>query len=76
MGRFEAQLIEATGTAGNLSGLAPKGTAEPTVTVATGWRLPVVRTGSEFLWACAGGAAECVAEVADGCTPSFLGAEA
>jgi len=67
--------MEATGTAGNLSGLALNGTAEPAVMVATGWRLPVAFTGSEFLWACACGAAGCASKVFDGGTPSFLGAE-
>ena len=71
MDRSEAQLIEATGTAGNFSGLAPKGTAQPAVMEATGWKLPVVRTGSEFLWAFAGGAAEFASKVFDGGTPSF-----
>jgi hypothetical protein len=64
--------MEATGTAGNLSGLALNGTAQPAVTlrgssgqvVATGWRLPAAFTGSEFLWAIAGGSAECASEVA------------
>jgi hypothetical protein len=71
--------MEATGTAGNLSGLAPKGTAEPAVMVATGWRLPVAFTRSEFLWACAGGTAEfAVKESADGgpsifCEPDTAG---
>ena len=51
--------MEATGTTGNLPWLAPKGTAEPAVMAATGWRLPVAFTGSEVFWACAGGTAEC-----------------
>jgi len=51
--------MEATGTAVNLSGLAPKGTAEPAVMVATGEKRPVAFTGSEVFWACAGGTAEC-----------------
>jgi len=54
----------ATDTAGNFSGLAPNGTAQPAVMVATGWRQPVAFTGSEFLLAFAGGAAECAAKVA------------
>jgi hypothetical protein len=71
--------MEATGTAGNLSGLAPNGTAQPAVMVATGWRRPVAFTGSEFFWACAGGTAECaVKESADGgpsifCEPDTAG---
>ena len=79
MGRSEAKFMEATGTAGNLSGLAPNGTAEPAVMVATGWMLPVAFTGSEFLWACAGGTAEfAVKESADGgpsifCEPDTAG---
>jgi hypothetical protein len=64
MGGSEAKFMEATGTAGNLSGLALNGTAQPAVMVATGWRLPVAFTGSEFLWAFADGAAECASEVA------------
>jgi hypothetical protein len=56
--------MEATGTAGNLSWLALKGTAEPAVMVTTGWRRPVAFTGSEFLWAFAGGTAECAVKVA------------
>jgi len=56
----------ATDTAGNFSGLALNGTAQPAVMVATGWRQTVAFTGSEFLWACAGGTAECAAEVAAG----------
>ena len=64
--------MEATGTAGNLSGLAPNGTAEPAVMVATGWRLPVAVTGAEFLWAFAGGAAEFAAEVTGDSKPSLL----
>jgi len=76
MGRFEAQLIEATGTAGNLSGLALKGTAEPAVMVATGWSLPVVLTGSEFLSACARGTADCAVKVSSDGEPSLLGTEA
>ena len=76
MGRFEAQLIEATGTAGNFSELALNGTACPAVMVTTGWSLPVVLTGSEFLSACAGGTAEDAVKVSDAGTPPFLGAEA
>jgi hypothetical protein len=70
--------MEATGTAGNLSGLALNGTADPAVMVATGVKLPVEPTALEFLWACAGGVAEVATVVADGGTPSFLctGAEA
>ena len=65
--------MEATGTAGNLSGLAPNGTAEPAVMVATGWRLlPVAVIGAEFLWAFAGGAAEFAAEVTGDSKPSLL----
>jgi hypothetical protein len=57
--------MEATGTAGNLSGLALNGTAQPAVMVATGWRLPVAFTESEFLWAIAGGSAECASALRD-----------
>ena len=58
--------MEATGTAGNLSGLSPKGTARPAVIVATGETLPVAFAGAEFLLACAGGTAEtAVTESAD-----------
>ena len=64
MGRSEAKFMEATGTAGNLLGLALKGTAEPAVMVATGCRLPVAFTGTEFLLAFACGAADGAAEVA------------
>ncbi len=62
----------ATGTVGNLLGLALNGAANPAVMVATGDELPVAFTGSEFLWACAGGTAECaVKESADG-GPTFF----
>ena len=57
--------MEATGTAGNLSSHALKGTAEPAVMVATRCNLRVESTEPEFLWACAGGAAETAAEVTD-----------
>jgi hypothetical protein len=66
MGGSGAKFMEATGTAGNLSLLAPKGTAEPAVMVATRWNLRVESRGPEFLWACAGGAAEFAAKVAAG----------
>jgi hypothetical protein len=45
--------MEATGTAGNLLGLALNGSAEPAVMVTTGWRRPVESIGSEFLLAVA-----------------------
>jgi hypothetical protein len=66
MGRSEAQLIEATVTAGNLSWLAPKGTAEPAVMVATGGKLLVEATAPEFLWAVAKGSANRAEKVAAG----------
>jgi hypothetical protein len=46
--------MEATGTAGNLLGLALNGSAEPAVMVTTGWRPPVESIAPEFLWAVAG----------------------
>lgn len=58
--------MEATGTAGNFSGLAHWGTAEPAVMVATCWNLRVESTEPEFFWAFAGGAAEFAAKVAAG----------
>ena len=77
MDRSAAKFMEATGTAGNLSGLAPNGTAEPAVMVATGWRLlPVAVIGAEFLWAFAGGAAEFAAEVTGNGEPFFSGTRA
>src|SRR5271170_2908297 len=62
----------ATGTAGNLSGLAPNGTAQPAVMVATGERQPVAFTGSEFLGACACGTAECAVKESADNGPSFF----
>jgi hypothetical protein len=66
MGRSEARFRVATGTAGNLLGLALKGTAEPAVMVTTGWRRPVEFIIPEFFTASAGSAAECAPEVAAG----------
>ena len=48
-----------------MSSLALKGTAEPAVMVATRCNLRAESTEPEFLWACAGGAAETAAKVTD-----------
>jgi hypothetical protein len=58
--------MEATGTAGNLLGLALNGSAEPAVMVTTGWRRPVESIAPEFLWAVAKGSANCAEKVAAG----------